>query len=522
MILPKVANNDFDQKSGYASILLKGAFFNTGGWLWPVVLSLFATPIIVRGLGVEAYGLLSILGLVMGYLGSLASPVGAASVKYLADAYGKRDRKAMGRAISASLVSQGCIGGFVGLILFVSASWLSTEVFHVSPELVPTAVLMFQVGSLGFALNSILGVVQSIPVALQRFDVSNLVNIVVGTASYVVMILLLALGFGLREIIFAQPVTSMLGILMLVALSVHLLPGVRWFSSVDRSLLLGMFGFGFWILVNQLASLFTFQLGKTVVAISLDTTLVTYFAIPSTLAMYLQVFASKLSAVFFPLSAEMLATNSLDKLQILYVRAMRLLVFVIGGVAVAFIALGPLLLRYWVGQDFELKSSSVLAWLAVWGLWHSLGAIPDGIAKGSGHPEISGMAAILFGLTNILATVLLVSRFGIVGAAMGAALSTCVASPVFIGYIQTKILKLNNWRLVRNPVVPFLIVGGLTGVSGRFLLHFADGFLPAVLASVLTGAIYCGLSLVFKLIDVETITSLWLRLLGTVRNPSKK
>jgi len=476
---------------------------------------------IVRGLGVEAYGLYSILGLVVGYLGPLTSPVGDASVKFLAESYGKRDWKALGQTISASLVSQSCVGGLAGIALFVSAGWLSRVVFNISAELMPTAILMFQVGGLGFALNAVLGVVRSILVALQRFDVVNTVNIVVGTASTLLVLLLLFLGFGLREVIFLRLLTSIAGILIFVVLSVRLLPGINWFSRPDRLLLTGIFGFGFWILINQLASILTFQAGKTVIAISFNTALLAYFSIPNTLARHLHTFASRLSRAFFPVSAELLAVGELDRLQILYTRAMRLLLFLIGGMAVAFVALGPLLLRYWLGQEFELRSSSVLAWLAVWGLWASLGSIPNAVAKGSGHPEISGVAAIFFGLTNLVATVLMTRWFGLVGAAMGSALSVCLCSPIFIGYIQARILELNNWQLVRDPGVPFLIVAVLTVVLGRFLTQFVDGVLPAMLLSLVTGAVYCGLCFVFKLIDVETINSMWLRIKKICRQKAR-
>jgi O-antigen/teichoic acid export membrane protein len=501
-------------ENSYGKTLVRGGIFNVIGWLCPILVSVVATPLFVRALGIEGYGVYSMLALVTGYLGSLTTPLGEASIKYLAELRGRNNQAVMGQTIFVSLASQGLIGFLAGAVLFLSAGWLSSQAFRVPAELIPTAKLMFEVGGVGLVLNSLQGVVAGIPQALQRFEVFNVINVLAGTANTLIIILLFKLGFGLREIIFVQPSTSIISIVTFCFVGVRLLPGVRWISRFDYRLFVQILQFSFWVFINQWASLLTFQLGRTIIGIALNATQLTYFTIANTLALYLQSFGAALARVIFPLSAELFGADALDRLQSLYVRTMRLFLFVVGGVAVAFVGLGALLLRYWMGLDFEANASLVLAWLAGWGLWHALGSIPYAIANGSGHSRINGVFSILFGLAN-LAGVLLFLPWGPRGVAFGSFVSTCIVSPFYIGYIQSHILKLKNWQLVSQIGGRFLLSAAITILLARASVGFVHSSFGAAMVALIAGGAYFTVALSTKLISTWELQMLLNLLIST-------
>src|ERR1035437_10688053 len=62
---------------------IKNSFFNVAGWLWLTVISVVTVPYIVKKLGYDAYGVLSLVSMVVGYFAFLDLGLGDAVIKYV-------------------------------------------------------------------------------------------------------------------------------------------------------------------------------------------------------------------------------------------------------------------------------------------------------------------------------------------------------------------------------------------------------------------------------------------------------
>lgn len=485
----------------HGTILLHGAFFNVLGWLWPILLYLFVTPFLVRKLGVDGYGVYSLLLLLAGYTGCISAPISQANTKYTSQFYARKDWNLIGQAISISLILQAIIGIVIGSILFVASDWIATDLFNVPPELFEEAKLVFRIGGVIVALTTMLGVFSGIIQGLQRFDIYNIVNMIAVTFNTLLIMGFLIAAFGLREVILVQPLYILASILIFIFICIRLLPGVRWFNHFSRPLFVSMSIFAVWLFINQLVSLLTFQAGKTMVGIFLSTSQLTYFTIASSLAGLLQSFGASLATGFFPLSAQLMERDSLAHLTQLYKKATRWFVFIVGGIGVAYISAGAIILRYWIGADFEINAYPVLLWLTGWGLWHAFGAIPYSVANGTGHPRVNTFFAVIFGVTNLFA-VLLVAKLGSVAIAIGSFVSVSVVAPIYIGYVHRYILRLSNLEVIREIGLPFVLTGALAAIGGRLIIGYARNWIFAVLIMLIIGAMYFVLALIFRLVNI--------------------
>jgi len=104
-------------------ILIRSTLWNFTSQGWFLILALVATPYIVHKLGTDAYGVLSIVGVAIGYFGFLDLGLGQAVIKYVSEYYAKKDydtiRKIIGTAIPVYFLM-----GFVGATVIASLTGL--------------------------------------------------------------------------------------------------------------------------------------------------------------------------------------------------------------------------------------------------------------------------------------------------------------------------------------------------------------------------------------------------------------
>src|SRR5579883_2040280 len=72
-------------------LITKNWMVNLFGQGFPLVLGLFAVPYLIRYLGVERFGILSIAWAMLGYVGQFDLGLGRATTKYVAECLGRGD-----------------------------------------------------------------------------------------------------------------------------------------------------------------------------------------------------------------------------------------------------------------------------------------------------------------------------------------------------------------------------------------------------------------------------------------------
>src|ERR1035437_2426308 len=127
---------------------IKNSFFNVAGWLWLTVISVVTVPYIVKKLGYDAYGVLSLVSMVVGYFAFLDLGLGDAVIKYVSHYQFLKNYAKMNRILSSILalfIVIG-IGGGVGIILFTE--FFAIRLFKIPMHLVDDSRFCFFVSSL--------------------------------------------------------------------------------------------------------------------------------------------------------------------------------------------------------------------------------------------------------------------------------------------------------------------------------------------------------------------------------------
>ena len=72
-------------------MLLRNSIWNLCGLALPTLVALGTIPILISSLGMEGFGVITLIGAVVGYFGVLDINVSAGSIKYLAQFHAQQE-----------------------------------------------------------------------------------------------------------------------------------------------------------------------------------------------------------------------------------------------------------------------------------------------------------------------------------------------------------------------------------------------------------------------------------------------
>lgn len=399
------------------SQLTRHTWWNLLGFGLPLVVAIFAIPTLIRGLGTERFGVLTIGWVIMGYFALFDFGMGQATTKFVAASIARQDAQRLPGIVWSSFAAHLALGLFGGSVFALLVPWLSSGAFNVQADLQPEVSAGFYVLAASVPLvvggTCLRGVLEGV----RRFDLVNKVKIPAGIINYLGPIIVLQ---------FTTHLLFVIGIIVLsrgVVLAVYLLLCVRAMPQlgsrfdIEPGVIKPLAGFGGWVAVSSVTLPLIASLDRFIIGAVVSMTAVAYYATPYEIVTKLWILsASPLSALFPVFST--LAVDRGQEMRPLGARALKyLLVMTAPAVAVLLVFADPLL-NVWIGPDFAEHSAPVARWLAVGILMNVLAQVPFTILQGWGRADVPAKLQLLQLPIYALATYFLAQIAGITGVAI--------------------------------------------------------------------------------------------------------
>lgn len=454
------------------SKILRNSLANFAGTAVPALVSVVTLPVIVQGLGETQYGVLALVLAIVGYFTILDVNVTAGSVKYLAEYHVLGKYENVRQVLSMGFLFYGSIGLIGGLGIMGSAPWLIRCLFDIPAELLSESTVALRLAGAGFMLSQLQFYLQSIPQGLHRYDISGRYEAVFGSMVPLITAATVLAGGGLVAIVAVRLVASIINVALLWRRVRSLLPEFHWSWPVGIIVrqLLSFSGFAY---LKRIASVTYQHADKLIVASLVGVQALTAYVVPCTLVTRVVGMIFRLGGVIFPMASSLNATGEAEKLQRIYLVAIRYTVFLNGMICVILAILSEWLLGIWINQQFAARSGSILTLLALAAFANSLSSIPSLVADGLGHPRITGGFAIARALLGVSVAFILVGFYGVMGAAIAQLLVSVLMSLVFILYVHGSVVPVTLKRIFMRgyalPMVSVAIVGCPAWVAARWL-----------------------------------------------------
>jgi O-antigen/teichoic acid export membrane protein len=479
--------------------LSRNVMFGFLSWLLPLGFTFVLTPLIVHGLGVQAYGLYA---LVMGFVAySFTFNVGRAITKYVAAYRASGEHERIGDVLSTTLMVNLVMGTISAAALALCAEFLITDVLKIAPELQANARLAFYLAAIGLLVTMLSQVFNAVPQAVQRFDVYALIVTLTGVATIGGNGLLVWLGYGVPALIAWNVIVTGISCFVYFLASKRLLPDAHVRLKIRRDLLNGILRFSGAVIAYQILANLLLLFERGWLTSTLGPAAVTFYVVPMTIAIYIHAFISSLTFVLFPMASEAGAQQDTERLLQIYTRAYKYISVLVLFLTLTLIVASHQILTNWMGAEFAEKSTRVLMiQAAVFGLiaW---GIVAWQMADGLGRPGRNAWLVVSWIVIAVPLMIWLTPIRGIEGMAYGR-LASALTIPIYILLTERIIFGRLLWKFWLRTGSILALAGAVAGfVQWLILRKSPAGWIWLIAAVGVSGLVYFGILWVVGLLD---------------------
>ena len=422
-----------------------------------VMVGIFLSPYIIHHLGDDAFGLWVIIFSVTGYYGLFDLGIRSSIVRYVAKYSATEEHDELNRLINTAMFSYAGIG-VVSMAITLIAAYYVNSIFRIQPEFVPTARwLLLMVGasvSVGFPLGVFSGILEG----LQRFYLLNFTSISSTLIRAVLIVIALQHGRGLLTVALITVGMPLLnGLINAAAVFRHLKLRLG-LQYISRSTLRRIASYSGTTLVIIVAGRLRFKTDALVIGTFVSAAAVTYFTIGARLVDYAQEVVSSLAQIFVPMSSQSQAKGDLDALRKIFVVGNRACAFIIFPITAILSILGKSVIEAWVGPKYVATSYPVLLVLLFPTTLMLAQAASGRTLWGMAKHRTWGWVVLVEGTSNLILSIVLVRRYGILGDAIGTAIPLTCSMIFFLPRHLCRLLgiKLTTY-LYRAFVLPVVL-----------------------------------------------------------------
>lgn len=486
--------------------LLTGAISNYVSLGTNILAGLCLTPLILSYLGKTGYGIWTVISTFIGYYGLLDLGISSAVQRYVALHKGQGEENTLNETISTALVTFFCTGIMIIAVSFVFAGPCA-HFFNVAAEEVQEFKNVFRIIGIAIAITFPTNVFSAIITGNQKFVTLNYVNIATIFVRAGIILTFLFLGFGVVALALANLLSQAFKLAANFTIYRRIMPSghLSWkHARIDafRKIIY----FGSVATVIMIANQMRMALDRIIVGKWVGLSQVAVYGLAAQLMEYIMTLVIQAMNVLTPRFSNLEGTKDRAEIKKIFKSSMQISAFLAFGFCLGAILFGERLIVLWVGTEFA--EAKYVLWIL------SIGFVFD-LAQ---NPSISLMFALnkhhLYAWTiaaeaiaKIALSLFLVTRYGMIGAALGTAIPMVVArifvQPVYI----SKMLDIDT-REYEKPLLVQLTIAGLIIVSVSYLKmpDIAGQTVPALISSMtIVAFIYGAVSIAFMDKDQKKI-----------------
>ena len=383
-----------------------------------MVVVLLMTPYIIGQLGMEMFGLWSLIFAVIGIFGLMDFGFATAAVKAVAEATGSNDEAGRNRAL-ASLLLVYTVIGLLCLVLVITLSGPTAGWFDLTDNQYSAFLPVFWLLGITVSLNFPASLFKAALSGAGRMHIVNAVELLMVLLNAGLIYTLLQAGYGITGLAISTAVTMLGTSLALIPLAYRLLPGfsLHWrLASLHN--IRPLLSFSVYAFMANIAVLMTLRLDLVVIKLFLPLSAVALYAVAAKISEYTFLLNKQFSNALMPLVSQLHGRGDTATVRRIMTDGTRMLLAVaVPGIGLLYYY-APEFIHLWLGAEFA-DSAGLLRILLLALLPMTLQLNAANILGMTGQHRFLAFAMLASAALNLLLTLVLISIFGIEGAALG-------------------------------------------------------------------------------------------------------
>lgn len=434
-----------------------------------IVIQFLYTPIMLRILGKNEYGIYNLASSIIAYLSLLSLGFGASYLRYYSRYKKNKDEDGLARLNGLYLL----VFTFIGVISLVIGLFFTHNIrvfyneTYSANEIAIAKILMFFL-TINMAISFPASVFNSYITSQEKFIFQKVVNMGKTIMSPVVNIILLYLGYGSVGMVISTTCLSLIVDYTNIVYCFKKLNMKILFGKPNMFLLKEIFAFSVFIALNQLIDQINWQTDKIILGKVVNGAAVAVYSVGANINTMFTNFSSAISGVYAPKINLIVSKNEKDmdkQLSEIFCKVGRLQWYVLSLILSGFIFFGKFFIKKWAGDGYE-NSYWVALLLMAPAIVPLIQNIGLEIQRAKNKHQVRSVAYLIMAVVNVYISVWFASMWGEIGTALGTTISIIIVPIVFMNiFYQLKLgIDVKSfWRSIAQTI-PALSVPILFGI----------------------------------------------------------
>jgi len=422
------------------NLLLKNSAYNFAGSVAPLFVALFAIPFLVKGLGEEKFGILSLAWIVIGYFSLFDFGIGRTLTKIVAENIGLEKSEEIPGLFWTGLFLMFIISLIGSIILLIGSPYLVLNIFNISKEYQEQSIYTFYTLALSIPIVTTTAGLRGVLEAFQKFGMINLLRSVLGVFTFVGPLLCLIFTTDLFLIVLVLSFFRFI-IWIFFFLECKKLNSIHNSDiKIVKSLIKPILKTSTWMSISNLIGPIILYVDRFLIGALISAVAVTYYTTPYEVVTKLLIIPSALASVLFPAISSNYKTNPeyTSKLFSKSIKYIFIILFPIVLIISTFASEG---LNIWLGINFANRSTLVLQLFAVGIFLNSLAFFPFTYLQSIGRPDITAKIHLFELPLYLILMWYFIPKFGITGAALIWLIRIFIDTSLLFHFTQKVFLK---------------------------------------------------------------------------------
>jgi len=455
-----------------------------------IAIAFLLSPFLVHTLGDTKYGIWSIMAALTGYMTLLDLGVSSAIAKYVSKYKALNDYKSLNIVFSSGIVIMVLVGLFL-IFLSPLIADLVVDTFKFDAELKGTVHTLVIVGAIDVAVFVASGVFFGAFYGFQRNEVTNAAILFAALFKAIVFYIALTSGFGLLAMGLISLAANALAGLLLAFIMHKVEPKVEITPKhADTKTMVSIFNYSKFTFLTMLGMQLIYYSDAFVIGYFLSAAAITIYTIPWSLNEYSNKLIHAVAQTFVPVFSEQEATAD-KRLYRTYITGTKALLVLSNLLCIGVLVLGDYFIGIWMGPKYAIECSTILAIMFFTQMIKSPQLISYSILLGTANHQKFSMYNMAFSVINLILSILLVQKFGLVGVAAATAFTQIVFYAIITPILTSKVINFSLIDYVKETylrIVPAsLVLVVLLSYISKY--HPPTGYItligPALIAAII-------------------------------------
>lgn len=440
--------------------IAKNVVWNLSGQIIPILAAVFFIPFILKQLGAERFGILTLAWTTVGYFSLFDLGMGRAVTQLVSEKIAEKKENDAYRFVWNSFWALSVLGFAGGAVVWFLSPLLVERLLKISPTLQAESLIAFRVMAWGIPLVTMTNVLNGVLSAHQRFFLINLISIPQGILNFAGTLFVLIFTQNLAWVVLVIVVTRFAGLIAYFYFCFADIPQLKKVQMADGNSLKLLLGIGGWMTVSNIIGPLMVTFDRYFIGMVISAVAVAYYVTPYEATTKILILAGALMKVLFPAFSASYRADP-KRLFRLYQSGIKYLFLIV--LIPVFIAVvwASDILGLWLGKDFATHSFRVMQIIGIGVFLNTLAQVPFSFLQGMGRPDITAKIHLFECPLYVLILWLLLTKFGIVGGALAWTIRILLDSILLFAFveIQAKATSEFNRRLAGWAIGTVFVMG---------------------------------------------------------------